>query len=38
SNCIPMIQKYMENGKIVKPLPSIKEIREYVLQQLREII
>ncbi|MEM0304239.1 MAG: nicotinate phosphoribosyltransferase [Saccharolobus sp.] len=38
STCIPMIQKYMENGKIVKPLPSIKEIREYVLQQLREII
>ncbi|MEM4884167.1 MAG: nicotinate phosphoribosyltransferase [Saccharolobus sp.] len=38
SNCIPMIQKYMENGKIVKQLPSVKEIREYVLRQLREII
>lgn len=35
--CKPMLEKYMENGKIIKPLPSAKEIREYVIRQLKEI-
>ncbi|PUA33425.1 MAG: nicotinate phosphoribosyltransferase [Zestosphaera tikiterensis] len=28
--------KWLENGKIVRELPSVREIREYVLKQLRE--
>ena len=34
---IPLLQKYMENGKIVKELPTIDEIRRYVLEQLSEL-
>jgi len=33
----PMLIKYMENGKIVIDLPSVHEIRRYVLEQLSEI-
>jgi len=33
----PMLIKYMESGKIVVDLPSIHEIRRYVLEQLSEI-
>lgn len=31
----PLLEKYMENGVIVKRLPTIQEIREYVLEQLK---
>ncbi len=34
--CEGLLRKVMEGGKIVVDLPSPKEIREYVLQQLRE--
>jgi nicotinate phosphoribosyltransferase len=37
SDCKPLLQKYIENGKIVKPLPSPKEIRDYVIKQLTEL-
>jgi nicotinate phosphoribosyltransferase len=36
--CKPLLRRYMENGKILEKLPSIKEIREYVLDQLRKLI
>ncbi|MEM1625709.1 MAG: nicotinate phosphoribosyltransferase [Sulfolobaceae archaeon] len=36
--CKPLLKKYMENGKIIEPLPSVKEIREYVISQLKEVI
>ncbi|BFH74395.1 nicotinate phosphoribosyltransferase [Sulfurisphaera javensis] len=35
--CTPLLVKYMENGKLIRNLPSIKEIREYVLSQLKKI-
>jgi len=31
----PLLLKYMENGEIVRDLPSIDDIRSYVLSQLR---
>jgi len=31
----PLLEKVMDNGKLVKKLPSIEEIRSYVLAQLR---
>lgn len=37
SSCKPLLVKYMENGKIVQKLPSVNEIREYVLEQLSKI-
>ncbi len=37
SNCKPLLVKYMENGKIIQKLPSLEEIREYVLQQLAKL-
>lgn len=33
----PLLVKYIENGKIIRKLPSLKEIREYVLEQLKEV-
>ena len=30
----PLMEKYIENGKIIKKLPSPDELREYVLKQL----
>ncbi|EZQ06900.1 nicotinate phosphoribosyltransferase [Candidatus Acidianus copahuensis] len=35
--CKPLLIKYMENGKIVSKLPSLTEIRNYVISQLKEI-
>lgn len=35
--CKPLLVKYMENGKIIRDLPSLKEIRNYVLEQLKEV-
>jgi nicotinate phosphoribosyltransferase len=32
----PMLVKYMENGELVRELPSVNEIRNYVLEQLKE--
>ena len=32
-----LLVKYIENGRIVRRLPSIKEIKEYVLSQLMEV-
>ncbi|MCY0859430.1 MAG: nicotinate phosphoribosyltransferase [Sulfolobaceae archaeon] len=37
SNCKPLLVKYMENGRIIQKLPSLEEIREYVLQQLAKL-
>ncbi|NON61396.1 nicotinate phosphoribosyltransferase [Acidianus sp. RZ1] len=36
-DCKPLLIKYMENGKIVSKLPSLTEIRNYVISQLKEI-
>ncbi|AOL16033.1 nicotinate phosphoribosyltransferase [Sulfolobus sp. A20] len=36
--CRPLLEKYIDNGKVVKHLPSAKEIREYVISQLKDII
>lgn len=33
----PLLVKYIENGKIIRRLPTLKEIREYVLEQLKEV-
>ncbi len=32
-----MLVKYIENGELVRKIPSIEEIRKYVLEQLSEI-
>jgi len=32
----PLLEKVMENGELVVKLPPLKEIREYVLEQLKE--
>lgn len=31
----PLLEKVMEGGRLTKDLPSVEEIREYVLEQLR---
>ena len=36
-NCKPLLEKYVENGRIIKDLPSAKEIRDYVLSQLKYV-
>lgn len=36
NECRALLTKYMENGKLIKKLPSVQEIRDYVLSQLRE--
>ncbi len=33
----PMLKKYIEDGKLLVDLPSLEEIRNYVLEQLREV-
>jgi len=33
----PLLRKYMENGELLVNLPRLSEIREYVLEQLREL-
>jgi Nicotinic acid phosphoribosyltransferase len=33
----PLLRKYMENGELLVNLPSLSEIREYVLEQLKEL-
>jgi len=35
--CKPLLKKVMERGKIITDLPSAKEIREYVLEQLKKL-
>ena len=35
--CKPLLKKVMERGKIITELPSAKEIREYVLEQLKKL-
>ncbi|AEB94711.1 nicotinate phosphoribosyltransferase [Metallosphaera cuprina] len=35
-SCEPLVKKYMENGKMVRELPTPKEIREKVISQLKE--
>ncbi len=37
SKAKPMLEKVIEGGKIVKELPSIEEIRGYVLEQLKYV-
>jgi len=32
-----ILQKYLENGKLVRSLPSVDEIRNYVLEQLKQV-
>jgi len=32
-----ILQKYLENGKLVRSLPSVDEIRNYVLEQLKQL-
>ena len=32
-----LLIKFLENGKLIRPLPTINEIRNYVLEQLNEI-
>jgi nicotinate phosphoribosyltransferase len=33
----PLLVKYLENGRLVRPLPLPNEIRQYVLDQLSEV-
>lgn len=35
--CKPLLKKVMERGRIITDLPSAKEIREYVLEQLKKL-
>ncbi len=37
SKARPLMKQYMERGKIVTELPSLKEIRDYVLEQLKDL-
>lgn len=37
SNLEEVTVKYMEDGRLIRPLPSLDEIREYVLSQLEEV-
>ncbi len=37
SQPIPLLKKYMEQGKVIVDLPSVDEIRRYVLKQLEEL-
>ncbi|MCS7111354.1 MAG: nicotinate phosphoribosyltransferase [Ignisphaera sp.] len=37
SQAKPMLVKYLDNGQLIRNLPSAKEIREYVLNQLIHI-
>jgi nicotinate phosphoribosyltransferase len=33
----PILRKYLEDGKLVEKLPGLNSIRDYVLEQLREV-
>ncbi|MCC6034658.1 MAG: nicotinate phosphoribosyltransferase [Desulfurococcaceae archaeon] len=33
----PILRKYLEDGKLVEKLPELNSIRDYVLEQLREV-
>jgi len=37
SKAVPLMRQYIRDGEIVEKLPSIHEIREYVLSQLNEL-
>lgn len=37
SKAEPLLKKYMENGELIEELPSVEEIRRYVLEQLSEL-
>jgi len=37
SRARPLLEKVVERGKLVKELPSLKEIRSYVLEQLKHV-
>ncbi len=37
SRPVPLLKKYMEQGKVIVDLPSVDEIRRYVLKQLEEL-
>ncbi len=34
---VPLLKKYIDNGVLVEKLPSLEEIRKYVLEQLNEV-
>lgn len=33
----PLLEKYLEDGKLTRKLPSLNDIRRYVIEQLREL-
>jgi nicotinate phosphoribosyltransferase len=33
----PLLRKYIDNGELVESLPDINSVRDYVLEQLREV-
>ncbi|MCE4624293.1 MAG: nicotinate phosphoribosyltransferase [Desulfurococcales archaeon] len=37
SKAEPLLVKYIENGKLVRELPSLDEVRQYVLEQLKHL-
>ncbi len=37
SQARPLLVKYLENGELIRELPSLDEIRNYVLEQLKEV-
>jgi len=37
NDCRPLLVKYIENGRIIRDLPSVKEIRNYVIDQLKKL-
>ncbi|NPA97504.1 MAG: nicotinate phosphoribosyltransferase [Crenarchaeota archaeon] len=37
SEARPLLEKVIEGGKLVKDLPSLEEIRSYVLEQLKQV-
>ena len=37
SKAEPLLVKYMENGRLIRELPSLDEIRQYVLEQLKHL-
>lgn len=36
-NYTPLLRKYLDNGRLVEKLPDLDSIRNYVLEQLREV-
>ncbi len=35
---VPLLEKVIENGRLIKELPNINQIRSYVLNQLKELM